>query len=554
MRKAIIFLFTICILLSCGRGYREAMDIAQSRMVSAPDSSLTILQGMDGQALSTRGLRARYALLLTMARDKCYMDVSRDTTIRTAYDWYQHHGSKQEHMLSAYYLGVVQQQAGNSLEAALAFREAEPLAKDLADYRQLSLIEQHLSAIFASKYDHVRALEYAQQSLDAAIAAGDSLMADYCRYDVARQLLAEYRYNDAEVIVNRILSNSKKDSYLYSAALRQRARILLYREPHDYEGAKALYDEINSLGTIKYMAEDYGLLALLEQEKGNVAGADSYIKQELSLLDDEIDSLVYYNDCYNLYEKRGEWKTSLDFLSKRSNLQDRIVMGLLAQSETHALELHYQENLTLVQLQAKYHRYAGEVAGLVFFLIIVSLVVLLNMKNRRLLEEMATIQEFSEDLDRLKASNFATYRIVEDLISDKVHSLQQLSESYFSWEDSAVKKREQKNGMLMKDDIISLFRRQLGELRDEHAFIESLEHSLNIKEGGLMKRARQLLNQEKELDFSILTLLFSGFSIKSMSYLLRMSEASLRMRKTRYKQRFESLPEQERTLFLAKLG
>lgn len=229
-------------------------------------------------------------------------------------------------------------------------------------------------------------------------------------------------------------------------------------------------------------------------------------------------------------------------------------MGLLAQSETHALELHYQENLTLVQLQAKYHRYAGEVAGLVFFLIIVSLVVLLNMKNRRLLEEMATIQEFSEDLDRLKASNFATYRIVEDLISDKVHSLQQLSESYFSWEDSAVKKREQKNGMLMKDDIISLFRRQLGELRDEHAFIESLEHSLNIKEGGLMKRARQLLNQEKELDFSILTLLFSGFSIKSMSYLLRMSEASLRMRKTRYKQRFESLPEQERTLFLAKLG
>ena len=554
MRKAIITLFTICILLSCGRGYRVAMDFAQSRMVSAPDSSLTILQGMDGQALSTRGLRARYALLLTMARDKCYMDVSRDTTIRTAYDWYQHHGSKQEHMLSAYYLGVVQQQAGNSLEAALAFREAEPLAKDLADYRQLSLIEQHLSAIFASKYDHVRALEYAQQSLDAAIAAGDSLMADYCRYDVARQLLAEYRYNDAEVIVNRILSNSKKDSYLYSAALRQRARILLYREPHDYEGAKALYDEINSLGTIKYMAEDYGLLALLEQEKGNVAGADSYIKQELSLLDDEIDSLVYYNDCYNLYEKRGEWKTSLDFLSKRSNLQDRIVMGLLAQSETHALELHYQENLTLVQLQAKYHRYAGEVAGLVFFLIIVSLVVLLNMKNRRLLEEMATIQEFSEDLDRLKASNFATYRIVEDLISDKVHSLQQLSESYFSWEDSAVKKREQKNGMLMKDDIISLFRRQLGELRDEHAFIESLEHSLNIKEGGLMKRARQLLNQEKELDFSILTLLFSGFSIKSMSYLLRMSEASLRMRKTRYKQRFESLPEQERTLFLAKLG
>lgn len=137
MKNAIVALFTFCLLLSCSREYREAMDIAQSQMMSAPDSSLAILQGMDGQALSTRGLRARYALLLTMARDKCYMDVSQDTTIRVAYDWYQHHGSKQERMLSAYYMGVVQQQAGNSIEAILAFREAEPLAEELADYPKI---------------------------------------------------------------------------------------------------------------------------------------------------------------------------------------------------------------------------------------------------------------------------------------------------------------------------------------------------------------------------------------------------------------------------------
>ena len=69
-----------------------------------------------------------------------------------------------------------------------------------------------------------------------------------------------------------------------------------------------------------------------------------------------------------------------------------------------------------------------------------------------------------------------------------------------------------------------------------------------------MARARQLLSSEKELDFSILTLLFSGFSIKSISYLLRMSEASLRMRKTRFKQQFELMTEPERSLFMEKLG
>ena len=62
------------------------------------------------------------------------------------------------------------------------------------------------------------------------------------------------------------------------------------------------------------------------------------------------------------------------------------------------------------------------------------------------------------------------------------------------------------------------------------------------------------MSSEKELDFSILTLLFSGFSIKSISYLLRMSEASLRMRKTRFKQQFELMTEPERSLFMEKLG
>ena len=45
----------------------------------------------------------------------------------------------------------------------------------------------------------------------------------------------------------------------------------------------------------------------------------------------------------------------------------------------------------------------------------------------------------------------------------------------------------------------------------------------------------------KEQDIQLLALLFSGFSIKSISFLTDMSEASIRTRKTRYKQLFRSL-------------
>ena len=106
----------------------------------------------------------------------------------------------------------------------------------------------------------------------------------------------------------------------------------------------------------------------------------------------------------------------------------------------------------------------------------------------------------------------------------------------------------------MRDEIISSFRKQLNELREDQSFISTLEQSLNLKEEGVMEKVRERLPNEKELDFSILTLLFSGFSIKSISFLLRMSEASLRMRKTRYKQQFKNMPEPFRSQFLENLA
>ena len=157
------------------------------------------------------------------------------------------------------------------------------------------------------------------------------------------------------------------------------------------------------------------------------------------------------------------------------------------------------------------------------------------------MEDMARVQDVSSDM-------------VDTLIVDKIKSLQRLSESYFSWDENAIVKREHKEGKQSKDEIISSFRTQLSELRNDHSFVTALEQSLNLSDNGIMARARQLLSSEKELDFSILTLLFSGFSIKSISYLLRMSEASLRMRKTRFKQQFELMPEPERSLFIEKLG
>ena len=554
MKKGIYFIIALLFLFSCGREYSRVMDSAEAQMMQAPDSALALMQSITAKDLPTRGLRARHALLLTMAKNKCYQDISGDTTVRMSYDWYQRHGSTRYKMLSSYYLGYVEQERGNSIEAVLAFREAELLAEELTDYRQLSLVDQHLSAIFATNYDHVCALEYAEKSLEAANKAGEKLMADWCKLDIAAQLINKLRLNEAYPLLKDILNNhSSERSDLYYFAALTMATVMYYCKPGQIDSARWYIQQVIDSKKISLDSRDYGLLALLSEEEGKHSEADNYLYKAEQNLRTALDSVAYYNDWRNMYDLRGDWKHAYESKNKSVVIQDQITLTKLEQSLSHAMEIYYKDKMEINHERFQSRLYLALVIGLIFMAIAISLYLLERSQRCKLLEEMAQAQTVGEELKRLEFENEQTYRLVEGFISEKVRSLQQIAESYFSWEDTSVRMREEKKGRLMKDEMITAFRKQLEQLRNEHSLILALEQSLNITDNGIMKKARSFLKKEKELDFSILVLLFSGFSIKSISYLLRMSEASLRMRKTRYKQFFSSLPSPERELFLSKI-
>lgn len=543
MKQWTILCLAILTIFSCKdyRNTQAVMDRAESLMNEAPDSSLALLNGVDRKKLTRRGSKARFTLLLSMAQHKCYMDMSADTCLRAAYEWYQQHGSERNKMLSAYYLGLFHEQAGGNIEAVLAFAEAESLAQSLQDYRQLSLIEQHLSEIFDQNYDNVRALDYAQKSLQYAMMAQDSVMEDYCRYDVAVRLLAQYRYEEAGAHLSQVLQNSKDNPSLYSYAAQKMAAVCFLKEKPDIESAKNYYQEIIEIGAKAIDCHDFGLLAGISEYENKQEVADSYLAIAESMITSSIDSLVFYNDCRNVYDTRKDWERAHEAKTKSVMIQDRMVIQLLGQSISHAMKGYYEDKWELEKVKSRSRLYVFSLLGILVLLAAAMVSYFVIRKNRSLLEDMAKTQDLSKEL-------------VNTFVADKISDLQRLSESFFSWEDNSVKKREGKRGLFTRDDTISSFRMQLSELRNDHTFITALEQSLNISESGIMTRSRQLLPNAKELDYTILTLLFSGFSIMSISFLLRMSEASLRMRKTRYKQKFSEFPEPERSLFLEKLG
>ncbi len=540
MKKGIYFIIALLFLFSCGREYSRVMDSAEAQMMQAPDSALALMQSITAKDLPTRGLRARHALLLTMAKNKCYQDISGDTTVRMSYDWYQRHGSKRHKMLSSYYLGYVEQERGNSIEALLAFKKAETIADDLEDYRQLSLIEQHLSELFHQNYDNYRALEYSQEALSHAKLARDTLMEDYCRYDVAVRLFSQSRYREAEELLENVLHDSNHNPSLYSHAARKMAEISLLKDEPEIASARRFYREIEELGAMQLNSHDYGLMATISECENNSEKADAQLAIAAKMLRSPVDSMVFYNDCRNVYDIRKDWERAHEFKTKSVKIQDRIVIQILGNSFTHTMENYYENGWKLEKAKSQVRVYSSILIG-ILLLVLISLIAFNVIHKRQiLLEDMAKSQDLSNDL-------------MNTFIADKINNLKGLSESYFSWEDASVRKREERKGKQTRDEIITTFRTQLNDLRNDKSFISTLEQSLNLTNNGIMDRIRKCFPSERELDFSILTLLFSGFSIKSISFLLRMSEPSLRMRKTRYKQLFESLPEPDRSVFLNNL-
>lgn len=178
--------------------------------------------------------------------------------------------------------------------------------------------------------------------------------------------------------------------------------------------------------------------------------------------------------------------------------------------------------------------------SLCFIFLLIACYLIIREQRRKLIHKMSVIQEIQEELNREKEHNAEAAKIIMNGVGVKVETLSQLSNAYFQMEDDSILNVEKKKGWISKEEILYQFRKTLQEFRDGDDTLALLEASLNATQNGIMKTVRNHYPNLRERDFTLLTLFFSGFSAKSISFNLGMSEAAVRMRKTRFKQLFLS--------------
>ena len=543
MKRSVLFLLPLLVIVSCTqyRAQERIMDQALSLMDEAPDSALSLMQGMDPSLLRGRRQHARHALLYTMAQDKDYVVETDDSLAQLSRAYYRGHGSKADRLKSLYYLGVVHHNAGLYSEAAAEFREAESLALRLEDNHHLGLIYWHLEGIYSSNYDHVRALEYAQKALAAYQAAGESLAVEYSWLDLANDYAVNGRWKEAIPILESLMKRNEEHDALYSYAARDLANIIVTQSLPDINKALEYYEIVNNLGAIILSAREIGYIALLMERKGLSQSANDYLSIAKSFLKTPADSAVWHNTRQGVFDIRGETDSAYNSLAQAVKIQNRVVTSQLEQSISHSMETYFQDSLALERERTRFRRSVYAIIGILLLGLLFVLAETLRHRNRQILQDMATIQEVSEDLQRQRDRNMESSRIMDRFVGDKIESLQALSRAYFSWDDREMHHWDTKKGMDTREEVIARFRRQLGALRASPDFIATLEESLNVREDGIMREARNLMGNQKDREYSLMVLLLSGFSVKSVSFLLQMSEPAVRMQKTRFKQFFASL-------------
>ena len=206
MGKIVLRLHVVCLFLATAllqacdrRPVAITLDDIETYIQTYPDSALTTLRAIDTTSLTTRSLRAQYALLHAIALDKNWIDTTDINVVMPAVQYYDKHPSDIRRPKAWYYLGRIQYNGRRYDEAILSFTRAKEYISDFDDNRFIALVREALADTYNSTYLFEEALENSGKAYDYSLRAGDSLLANAVLYNIARQHnnLREYAAADS---------------------------------------------------------------------------------------------------------------------------------------------------------------------------------------------------------------------------------------------------------------------------------------------------------------------------------------------------------------------
>ena len=149
------------------------LDTAELIMNDHPDSALSLLRGLDSVATSSRADKARAALLHQMALDKCYIDITSDSILSPAIQWFTRHGTADQKLQTWYYRSVLARNAKDFDQQMAYLIEAERYIEKANDPLMAGRLYTAKYVNFLNIYSLSDSAIAAEKAVAAFLQAGD---------------------------------------------------------------------------------------------------------------------------------------------------------------------------------------------------------------------------------------------------------------------------------------------------------------------------------------------------------------------------------------------
>ena len=387
-RAAIIMTAILLAMTCCGR-HRAAwseMDLADSLMETAPDSALCILDSIDPGSLGGREEKARYALLMSMALDKNYIDTTDFKVLQPAIDYYPEHGTPDERLRTYYYQGRIYTNIADYESAMQLFMKAIDLREDVTD-----------SLVLAHAYMALGTLNYNEYKIDAYIRNNLSAADLYIKLK-GRNVTAIKSYTNA--LDGYILTDNKvkADSMLSICRqlVNQNPEGEMYLSPSimSYTLEFGTPDEIRECLYL-YQEKDLTSEQTVDLARGflQIGEADKAMQLITSVVPGSsiLDTLKYDLNKIDILDSLGRYKEAYLLLREYAVLNDGYHNELFSNDLLHADKRHQLEIDSLNSLRKKDKAIWGILCG-VFALTLIALWLYYlgyRQKTRRRLAEQA---------------------------------------------------------------------------------------------------------------------------------------------------------------------
>lgn len=273
----------ILIMLSCNGEQRKSNKLlkkAESLVELHPDSALALLDMIQNPYTLTKVQHAEYVLRLVQAKDKCDKDISSDTLIFQARDYFKESNHLNELAFAEFYCGRVFQTNGKSNEAMKAYLDAAIFARKTNNKGLIGLSEFFCGL-----------LNYNQHLFDEAILHLKEAASNFSQTE---------EKNKNQIVIYNYIGNSFLLKQLPDSAFFYYNKGLFIARQHN--------DSINQ----QYIVQNMGIAFL---KLGNLKQAKESLKKAIVLSSTELQKAQVYFNLADIYYRESSKDSAVFYLN-----------------------------------------------------------------------------------------------------------------------------------------------------------------------------------------------------------------------------------------------